>query len=186
MGWRDSTTRWSRACRIQCAVGRHICEKTRWSVSDAISSTGLRDFSFKDVTCTKTALRVLDDKMVATFLSVKDDGLLTEFHTHLNCKGILWSSSYKDFRLYLLFFYGFTGYFKSTMILTLTASVEYKSWFLNATCVFTSAKSSNAQNPIEWYPLPNGKVLKLQTTSSTKAELISAVHGTSTTWLYYC
>ncbi len=46
------------------------------SVSDAISSTGLRDFSFKDVTCTKTALRVLDDKVAATFLSVKDDGLL--------------------------------------------------------------------------------------------------------------
>jgi hypothetical protein len=66
------------------------------SVSDAIFSAGLRDFSFKDVTCTKTALRVLDEKVAATILSLKDDGLLDVYSSVMieveTCGEQSWSS----------------------------------------------------------------------------------------------
>ena len=74
------------------------CESSyvKRSVSDAISSAGLRDFSFKDVTCTKTALRVLDEKVAATFLSLKDDGLLDAYSSVMieveTCGEQSWSS----------------------------------------------------------------------------------------------
>ena len=54
------------------------------------------------------------------------------------------------------------------VILALTAAVGYKSWDLDATCAFISADLPEDQHiylePIEGYPLPSGKVLKLKKT----------------------
>jgi hypothetical protein len=51
------------------------------------------------------------------------------------------------------------------VILALTAMVGFKSWDLDATCAFISAPLPKGQKlylkPIEGYPLPKGKVLKL-------------------------
>jgi hypothetical protein len=51
------------------------------------------------------------------------------------------------------------------VILALTAMLGFKSWDLDATCAFISAPLPKGQKlylkPIEGYPLPKGKVLKL-------------------------
>jgi hypothetical protein len=55
------------------------------------------------------------------------------------------------------------------VILALTALVGFKSWDLDATCAFISAPLPKGQKlylkPIEGYPLPKGKVLKLLKTT---------------------
>ncbi len=54
------------------------------------------------------------------------------------------------------------------VILTLTVMVGFKSWNLDATCVFISVPLPQGQKmylkPIERYPLPKDKVLKVSKT----------------------
>ena len=54
------------------------------------------------------------------------------------------------------------------MILDSTASVDYKTWDLDATCACISEDLPEGQHiylePTEGYPLPSGKVLNLKKT----------------------